>query len=231
MRFIRSGSRPGWFALSATRLRRAREALERVAEEFIAREVDLHGGAFASLSRDAFLSAPEDIRVRTLERLMRAFGDREAPGLLSQVEALADALRSEETHRASLGGAIVSAGERVIRIYREVGRLAGEAVLLRPGGDILWDHRFRVSAGAGTAGSLPLEVAALGRGGDQSADATLEGAGLGLPDFARNWPKRALQTLPAVWAGSRLIAVPHLDPGQGSETGFRVKFLGLDGRD
>lgn len=221
-------------ALSAQRLGRARAALQHMTQAFIASEVSFQEGAFASLSRDAFLALPEDLRVRVLERLLWAFGDRQEPALLAQVERLGAELSGGAPRRASLGGALISMGEQSIRIYREAGRLAGARVLLRPGSEVVWDGRFQVSAGSGGAGAEAFEVGALGHaspgeGAGRSVDATLADAGLALPAFAERWPRRALATLPAVWAASRLIAVPHFSRAGETKTEFRVKFLGLEG--
>lgn len=212
-------------ALTAKRARRAHLALEAAASEFLGREARLHNGAFASLDLDQVLAAPEDIRVRVCDRLIRAFGDGAEPALLSQVEALVEKISMCRPCRLTLGGAIVSAGPRLLRIYREPARLAADPVELPEGGRLLWDGRFWVSSEEGA--SKPFQVAPLGSAGTASVDATLAAGGLSIPPFAADWPRTALLGLPAVWTGSRLIAVPHFDQDQVTDRGFRVTFLGL----
>jgi tRNA(Ile)-lysidine synthase len=67
-------------ALSAGRLARARDALEHLTAERLAALADVHGGAYASLDRDAWRREPAEIRVRILARLLGSGSARSGPG-------------------------------------------------------------------------------------------------------------------------------------------------------
>lgn len=209
-------------ALSAARLLRARDALEHLTEAKLAQLVDAHGGVYASLDRAAWRQEPAELRLRMLARLLRAFGGDASPAQLSQIEALEAALATDRPHAQTLGGCMVSQGRTTIRIYREPGLRFLPELPLKPGEDVLWDWRFRVSYDASAHdGAAPEPVALRPLG--LTAYATLREA------IARKDrpPARAAAGLPAVWSGDRLIAVPGL---AGAPTGggrFKAVFLGL----
>lgn len=212
-------------ALSAARLTRARDALDKLTEEKVGNLVDVHEGVFASLQRAAWESEPTEIRVRLLARLLGAFGGDAKPAQLSQIEALEAMLARGRPFSQTLGGCIVSQGLTTLRLYREPGHHDLPEFSLRPGEEALWDWRFRVRYDVGeedeTAAVLePVSVRPLGL----SAYATLRG------DLAPNNrpPARAAAGLPSIWSGDRLLAAPAL-PGCSTGNGrFSAIFLGLD---
>lgn len=217
-------------ALSAVRLTRARDALERVTDARLEALVDDHGGVYGSLARAAWEAEPEDIRVRLLSRLLGAFGGQAKPAQLSQVEALVAALARGRPVAQTLGGCIVSQGRTTLRLYREPGHHTLSELLLMPGDRVVWDWRFRVGYNAAPdedwgqdsvdgAAAEPVRVRPLGL----AAYATLRGR-LAPKDRP---PARAAAGLPSLWSGDRLLAVPSLpgaDPGDGR---FSAEFLGL----
>lgn len=221
-------------ALSAGRLTRARDALERVVEARIAQLVDDHDGVFASLERSLFEAEPEEIRVRLLARLLGAFGGKAKPAQLSQIEALVTALGEGRPVAQTLGGCIVSQGRTTLRLYREPGHHTLPALLLMPGEEVVWDWRFRVSYDAmpapsdgepnATAAALVAEAVAV-RPLGFNAYATLRGS-LAPKDRP---PARAAAGLPALWSGDRLLAVPSLPGANPSDARFSAVFLGLGG--
>ena len=128
---------------------------------------------------------------------------------------------------ATLGGSMVSAGGRAIRLYRESGRGFAAPLELAPGDSAVWDRRFRVSLERG--GTLQGEevrvtVKALGLAGYT----TLKAGGVLLPSV----PVRAALGLPSFWIGSTLIAVPQLNVQTSVEPAARacrVEFVGWQG--
>lgn len=218
-------------ALSAARLLRARDALEQITEMRLATLVDQHNGVFASVALAAWRGEPSEVRVRLLARLLGAFGGDAKPAQLSQVEALEAALAQGMPFAQTLGGCIVSQGRTTLRLYREPGHRALPELMLAPGGEALWDWRFRMryeppeaaegesdgegEAGSQTPGPQSVSVRALGL----AAYATLKD---GLSPYARP-PARAAAGLPAFWDGERLLAVPSLK----SDIRFKAEFLGL----
>ncbi len=193
-------------ALSARRLRRAREALDRAADGLLD-QADLHGGVFATIERRILHDAPSEIRLRALARLLAAFGGGARPARLVQVEALAEALESGERFARTLGGCMLSAGRKWVRVYCEPGQRRLPEIVVEPGGESIWDARFRVAAASApvlaAAGIVPpIRVRALGR----AAYATLRGS----LEPSRRPPARAALSLPAFWSAECLVAVPNL---------------------
>lgn len=226
-------------ALSAQRLTRARDALERVTDVRLAALVNEHGGAFASLDRAAWEAEPEEIRVRLLSRLLTTFGGRAKPAQLSQVEAVVSALARGRPVAQTLGGCIVSQGRLTLRLYREPGHHTLPELLLRPGEEAIWDWRFRVryDAAADTEGEAEAEATAEkdapGNGADGDAVVVRP---LGLAAYATlrgdltprsRPPARAAAGLPAFFLGERLLAVPSLSGAQPADNRFSAVFLGL----
>jgi len=223
-------------ALSARRLRRARDAVDGLVRDFCSREVDVNAGVYASLGRAAFAASAEEVQVRVLARLLAAFGGSSPAARLSQVEALVDTLSTGCRVAATLGGCIVSAGERVMRVYREpaVARLA--SIELVPGASAIWDGRFRVSVVGGEVDGEPdrrpvgrlkqITVQPLGSAGY----ATL----LAERQVTRRVPARAAASLPAFWSGGSLLSVPLLGvearlPGDLKPLGAcKTEFLGWE---
>ena len=188
-------------ALSARRLERARQALDAGARALAQNaRVDLHAGAFASFDHAAWLSAPEELRLRLLARLVASYGGQTQPVRLAQLEALADRLAHPGFEGATLAGAAVSVHGSDVRVLREAGRTALPTLVLPAGTSAVWDGRFRVRA-AIEAGA-DIDVRALG----SPAFAELRQQ-LAMP---RDLPARAAATLPAFWRGEELIVVPTL---------------------
>jgi tRNA(Ile)-lysidine synthase len=195
------GLSPDALALSAQRLARVRAALEHAAGALqTAAQLDLHGGAYASLEARAFLDAPEEVRLRLLARLIAAFGGRSEPVRLAKLESLVERMNDPAFPSTTLGGAMLVRLAKEIIVHREPGRSALPEIELPPGKSAEWDGRFRVTADAELA--MPLVVAPLGRSGFAQLRQQLE--------RAARLPARAAATLPAFWQGDRLLAVPTL---------------------
>ncbi|MBZ0210666.1 MAG: tRNA lysidine(34) synthetase TilS [Hyphomicrobium sp.] len=188
-------------ALSARRLARVRAALEAALGDLQRKaRLDLHGGAFASFDRAAWLAAPEELRLRLLARLIASYGGQSEPLRLAQLEALVERVAQAGFEGATLAGAIVMSHGDDIRVWREAGREALPTLTLPPGASGVWDRRFRVGAAPDSPG--PIEVRALGA----QAFARLR------QDFdtLRDLPAGAAATLPAFWHQEELIVVPRL---------------------
>lgn len=195
------GLTPRMLALAAGRQRRAVAALERTTDALLTTAVDLNGGAFAGILGTAYAAAPEDIRVRLLTRLLGMFGGAAPRAELAEVERLATALAGAGPVRATLGGCAVRTTAREIRIFREAGRAVLPQLALAPGETMRWDDRFLIAHAPGPAG-LAVTVRAL----DPALYAELRRRASPRPSI----PSRAAATLPAVWAGDRLVAVGSL---------------------
>ena len=145
-----------------------------------------------------------------------------------------DRLRGSRSVGTTLGGAVVSAGPKAIRVYRELGRRNAMAPLvLLPGTRTIWDGRFEVSLAdcpetRALYAKAPLTVRPFGTG----AGATLKDLGV-----SRAGPLRAYWSLPAFWSGEELLAVPPLSspvpalagPQFGGHGLCIARFLGEEG--
>jgi tRNA(Ile)-lysidine synthase len=97
---------------------------------------------------------------------------------------------------------MISAGPRLVRVWREAGRLNQHEFNLSPGESQVWDRRFVLRRAPGTAG--PVTIKPLG------AEAYLQIAAR--ITATRRPPARAAYALPSFWAGTELLAVPSLAP-------------------
>ena len=102
---------------------------------------------------------------------------------------------------------MISSGGRVVRIWREAGRVRDDEIELSRGESHVWDGRFelRWSAKAGEAAAAGgIIVRLLGAKGYHDIADWLEPGS--------RPPARAAYALPAFWTGADLVAVPSLAP-------------------
>lgn len=204
---------------TAKTMRRARIALERATNGFLAAHafVDPHG--FAGIERQAFIDLDEEPALRVLTSVLRFVSGRDYPFRLERLEKLAAALRDEPPPGPrTLGGCkIETRGEHVL-VCREASAI-GPPTAAQP--RILWDGRFRLDLTGDLAG---VTVGKLGAEGVRQARAM----GLTGSRF-EHLPGAARATLPSLWRGDRLLAVA--DPAEEgpvrTEAGFAsVEFAG-----
>jgi tRNA(Ile)-lysidine synthase len=213
------GLTPEAIALSARRLRRAREALERVVRDFLAAHSEVSEAGYAVVDIDALALASQEIALRALAQLITAVGGGEAPPRLAKLEALLAAVEAHPDKAHTLGRCRIAPIEGRLGIFREV-RGAGLPVAeLMPGERTLWDNRFRVELGAMERG--PIVVKALGEAGLCALQERQA-----LPPAL---PRLAGRTLPACWRGELLLGLPNLgrtDTGRPSGIDCRAVFVG-----
>lgn len=186
-------------ALSARRLRRARDALEAATAQFLYASATLHEAGFAEIGLAQLFQAHEEIGLRALGRTITAIGgDHDTPLRLSKLEACLAALRSGQ-RGATLGGCrLIVKGDRLLAI-REIGRMDADAGRpMQPGDTCLWDARFTVSYAAEEA--TPALLRRLGPEGHRAIRAANG-------DFGPV-PRLAALTLPSLWSGPTLRYVP-----------------------
>lgn len=159
---------------------------------------------FAAFDRRPFDDAPSILRQRLLHRLIRRFGGDTRDPELSELEDLVTAIDRGGKSTATLGGAVISCGVRVVRVWREVGRLAAGDVPVQPGPAVLWDGRFWLTR-IGRP-EMPVMVRPVGAEGYRIA-LTLTAAKPAV-NFAA--PARAIHALPGFWVAGELLAVPTL---------------------
>ena len=189
-------------AEAARSLGLARAAREAEASAFLARAATIDPRGFCTLDRGLSADADVDLVRAALGRLLACVGGARLPPRRARLARLADAMRGEGPFAArTLGGCRVMDGaEGRLLVCREAGRL--DAVEeLRPGATVRWDDRFEVGLRRrGGVDGLRVAKRAGGRWPDEAHAAAAE----------RSLPRAVVATLPAVYLGARLVAVPHL---------------------
>ncbi len=186
-------------ALTARRMRRAQEALDRGAERFLSEAARLDQAGFVTLDSQAFRDAPDEIALRGLSRALMAVGGSPEPPRLNRLEALVEALRGNDVRSRTLTGCRIVPEGGQIRLLRETGRGGLPEIRLAPGRYGLWDRRFRVRA---TGGGEELTVRALGTKGFAELRRQL--------DVGPAMPSDVASGLVSFWRDRELVAVPHL---------------------
>jgi tRNA(Ile)-lysidine synthase len=199
---------PEALALAARRLRRAREALESVAQEFLAANSEISEAGYAVVDRGALEAAPREIALRALAQLIGAVGGGETPLQLAKLEHLFAALQQDAAKAHTLGRCRLEPCAGRLGVFREVRGRGLPEVRLRPGERLLWDNRFRVELGSSEP--RPVVVKALGESGWRSLR---ERSAL-----ASSLPRLAGRTLPSCWRGDQLLGLPRLGGAGAGET-------------
>jgi len=194
-------------ALSATRLLRARQALDRVVGEFCspaAGVVLVDPSGYITIDRARLQDGGEEITLRVLGRAIAAAGGSDEQVSLAKLESIVASLfgAGPRTTRWTLARAMITASDQTVTIEREPGREPLPCMELAAGARACWDGRFSVSVGAGvgtgTVGVRPL-------GEDAARELYQQGA------VTTRIPTRAAGMVPAFWQGNRLLAVPSLE--------------------
>jgi tRNA(Ile)-lysidine synthase len=210
-----SGLDAAALAATARRMQDAAEGLAYAAKRFKETlALSFNGGLFASFDRAAFDAGPIVLRQMVIADLISRFGGTTPKPEASEIEALiARISRGDASPKATLGGTQISVGLRIVRLWREVGRITVANLSLQPGDRLLWDDRFWVSAegGDGTA----VTVRPLGQGGYETIAGEIANELRG--------PVAAAHGLPSFWADATLLAVPQL--GVVTEAGQRRRGL------
>ena len=194
------GLSPEALALSARRLRRAREALDDAACDFLARHGAMNAAGYATIDRKELASAPQEIALRALAQVIAAVGGGEAPVQLAKLEALLAALEANPDKAHTLGRCRLQPVSGRLGFFREVRRGGLPVAQLRPGERALWDNRFAIELGADEPDSLTVKAL-----GDEGFQVIQERS-----DAISALPRLAGRTLPSCWRGEVLLGLPQL---------------------
>ena len=213
------GLTPEALALSARRLRRAREALDAAAHDFLASHSAMSEAGYATIDRAALATVPREIALRAFSQLIAAVGGGETPVQLAKLEKLLAALEASPDSAYTLGRCRLEAFSSRLGLFREVRGGGLPVARLHPGERTLWDNRFTIELGAAAPGAMT--VKALGEPGlralrDRS-------------DLVSSLPRLAGRTLPSCWQGEILIGLPALGRAGLSEPASldcRARFVG-----
>jgi len=211
------GLTPARLADTAASMARASEALE-TATGTLLRLSTVHPGGFVHIGVDVLCAAPDEIALRALADILRSVGGTIYPPRFDALKAIHAALVSGALTKArTLNGCRLVTTRGRLFVTREVSvALRAEPVSLRQREYKGWD-RFTVYLERGfPKPTVPLEVRALGVEGVK----IIRAAGCPEPEV----PKSVLPTFPALWAGERLLAAPHV-AFQDEDVGFRALFM------
>jgi tRNA(Ile)-lysidine synthase len=194
-------------ALDAPRLARAaaarageRAESDRRVASWLAAHARIDPAGFVIVARAVLAQAPDSIRRRAVRDIVRSVGGRDYPPREARLDGLLGRLEAGLGAGRTLGGCRIVPWRDAVLICREL-RAIEDAVPLVPGRPVLWDRRFRVEL----SGAAPaLVVRALGQAGSRALAA--------LPPIStrRQLPAPVRPSLPSMWHGEELVAVPHL---------------------
>jgi tRNA(Ile)-lysidine synthase len=212
------GLTPEALARSASRLRRARAALDHAADRFLAEQGAMSEAGYCLIAREALVTLPAEIALRVLARAVNAVGGRETLLRLAKLEALLASLVENPKSAHTLGGCrLQPAGER-LGIFRETRGTGLPTLRLAPGERALWDNRFRVELEA--SARAPVTVGALGEARWRDLRASTP--------WLTALPRFAGATLPVCLAGGSIV-LPRLGPGSDRDDEatvcFRARFV------
>lgn len=176
--------------------RQGREALD---AQLLARRLALHPAGFVVLDADAF-AGPEAIGIAALAAMLLMVSGGDYPPRRERLARLHRALAEGLARRRTLGGCLIAPGRWNILFCREPAAVAGP-MPLPPGGEAIWDRRFRISLDSGAPPGL--RVGALGRDGPALARGLSKAVARAIPAAVR-------ATLPALCDAKGVVAVPSL---------------------
>lgn len=195
---------------TARRLARAAAALDHAVDRLIAAAGLEHPAGFARIDAGALAREPEEIRLRTLARLLRHVGGGRYPPRLDRLEALAASASGPPPLKRTLAGDVAERIGADLWVYREPGRAGLPRLRLEPGTSATWDDRFRIAVPQ--AFPAPVEIGPLGlREAKAMVHATV--------------PARVLATVPAARMGDRIVGLPA---GVATETAVMIARIGAD---
>ena len=160
----------------------------------MAHAVQADPAGFLSMDMGRFQAEPAETRLRVLVRLIEAVTCAQYGPDLVKLQRLTAALDADRAGVAgTLSGCVFErAGER-LWVYREAGRTGLASASVEAGSEAVWDGRYSVEAPLGAGG----RIAPLGGEGRRAlADC-----------FAEGIPRRAIETVPAVFAGNDVLQV------------------------
>jgi len=160
---------------TASRLGRARAALEGAVAALLAKTATIHPAGFARLDLGALRRAPEEIGLRALAAVLTLVGGEAYPPRLERLERLFGELPQGLGGGRTLGGCRILPRRGGVLVCRELSAVA-PPIAATPGAMTAWDRRFRLHlpatappgltlgalGGAPVAGRAPLPAAARG---------------------------------------------------------------------
>jgi tRNA(Ile)-lysidine synthase len=179
---------------------------------WLARNTRIDPAGFVTLAGGALASARPDIGRRAVQQMVMSVGGSRYPPRRARLERLIEQLRAGLSSGRTLAGCRILPWQGALLICREPHGMEHEMALV-PGAPVLWDGRFRLELN----GDAPaLMVRALGGASTRA-----------LGQVRRPLPAPVRPSLPSLWHGEQLVAVPHLglvSPALALSGTVRVRF-------
>ncbi len=213
-----AGLDPEALSRTAARMAGARLALEGAASELIARAAFFHPAGFARLDRNVLATAPDEVALHVLGRILMALGGGDYKPHRRKLERLWAALRQKNISLTLGGCRVEERSGGALLVCREARNLP-EIGNIQPGRRVLWDNRFEAFVDAGHS---PVGLAALG----ESGWAEVVGNAPGVRQSSV--PRAARASLPAFRDDVGILAAPHLGyrrPGATSAVAAHISFF------
>jgi tRNA(Ile)-lysidine synthase len=209
------GMTPERLASTASRLRRARETLERMTADFLIRAASPFDEGFVRLDREELQNASEEIALRAVARLVTAVGGLDyvprrerSEGLLRTVlkDVVPPRRGTNDTVLATLGGVIIVAEKEGSLLFVREPVAVAPPVAVKGPGNVVWDNRFRLHVrGAPSAFRRTVLVGALGEAGARDL---LKNEKSEFAHALGGLPRRVRSTLPALLDDNGRVITP-----------------------
>ena len=199
-------------AATATRCASQKILSEYLVSDFINKHVSVYPEGWCKVSVAGLLEAPRELLVKVIGQLAMSIGGNERLPKLYKLEIAADRILSGVRKMWTLGGCLFFIRKGELYVCREEIAVASP-IEIRPGEEILWDARFRISLSADVYRSLQLKALGQGKAIEIKRDANLTKRLAAIPRFA-------LYTMPSLWDGEKLV---HLQ-GVVEQANIKVTF-------
>lgn len=186
------GLSPEKLSLLASRALDAHRALNEATTQFLMHFSKHRAEGYCAIVRANYDVLTEEAKLRVLQRQIGHYGGGNELER-NELEILSAALSPGRNTRRTLGGAIVAARSKHLLIGREPGRIDPHPLPLVDG--MVWDRRFLIRA-------------------PRNAGLTVAPAPRLPRETRREIPDFVCRSLPAVFEGKTLIAIPNLGIGQ-----------------
>lgn len=185
-------------AETAARLARAQEVIDAAVNDLLSSVFRFDEAGYGELMLTPLLRAPDEVALRAVAAALMAVGGGLYPPRLKRLERLLENLRAEAAGPAArtLAGCRIRSYAGRALIVREIARIEMPEVELEAGRPVVWDGRWRITAGPA---ALPLTVSPLGASGWAEARERT----------TRFIPGAARPALLALRRGGKLVGVPH----------------------
>jgi len=186
----------------AARARDAKEALDLATRAFLDTSASLGLGGSIQIDRPALRALPREIAFRAVSASLRRVNGEDYPPEHASLSALLDAIiGSKEEQTRTFYGCMISISQNKVVVLREPSA-ASEILHLPSGATVLWDGRWLVTA---DSKAPEMTIRALGLPPHEILDSLA-------PNLRRRIPQgRIRASLPAIWKGNKLFAIPSFD--------------------